>query len=368
MKNKLFSKNNLILLIVVAGVFAGIAILVPPLFKGNAANKAQEVAVRVASSQIQADGAVVSKNEAVLHFQVGGKLTYLPVKEGDKVYAGETIASLDTYALQRQLQIAANTYETAKNANDQAQENQKSGVAEGQQRIALDTTNHNQYSDVTEQQVITDQVARIVDNSALAQNTAQLNVDLAKYAMQLATLSSPINGVLTHADVSTGGVNVTPVTTFIVDDPDTLVFRANVLENDIDYVATGQNATIKMANGKTISGTVEKIYPEKITLPTGDKAYRVDIASSGLTGQTTMEETGTVLIDNVEGHDVVQVPSWLVLAKNYVWVDENGTPTLRKVTVGVEHGNYTEITSGLTSEDKVIDSPKSIISNKYRVL
>ena len=45
------------------------------------------------------------------------------------------------------------------------------------------------------------------------------NVDLANYALQLATLTSPINGVLLHEDVNTAGVNISPVTTFIVADP-----------------------------------------------------------------------------------------------------------------------------------------------------
>ena len=43
-------------------------------------------------------------NQAVLNFQMGGKLTYLPFKEGDVVSQGQTIASIDSYALQKSLQ------------------------------------------------------------------------------------------------------------------------------------------------------------------------------------------------------------------------------------------------------------------------
>lgn len=368
MKNKVLNKSNGILLIAILAVFAIVAIGVPPLLKGNAQQQATEVAVQVASSKIQADGSVVSANEAVLHFQTGGKLTYLPFKEGDKVYQGQTIASLDTYALQKQLQIAANAYQTAKNANDQTQENQGAGVLEGQQRTSLDTTNKNGYSNTPESQVITDQVQRIVDNSALAQNTAQLNVDLANYAVQLASLTSPINGVLTHEDVTTSGVNVNPTTTFIVDDPTDLVFRAQILANDIDYIAVGQPATVKMDNGKTITGTVEKIYPAKMTLADGSSVYQVDIQSPEFANTTKMGETGTILINNIEGHDVMLVPSWTIVSQQYVWVDENGKTILKKVTVGQEHGNMTEIVSGLSQSDKVIENPKSIISNKYQIL
>lgn len=368
MKNKVLSRSNLILFAIIFVVFAVITVFVPPLLKGSAQQQATEVAVQVASSKIQADGSVVSANEAILHFLTGGKLSYLPVKEGDQVYQGETIASLDTYALQKQVQIAANAYQTTKNSNDQTQENQGAGVLEGQQRTSLDTTNKNGYSNTPESQVITDQIQRIVDNSALAQNTAQLNVDLAHYAMQLATLTSPINGVLSHADVTNAGVNVSPTTTFIVDDPTSLVFRAQVLANDIDYIAVGQPAVIKMDNGKTITGTVEKIYPSKMTLANGSSVYQVDIQSPEFTNTTKMGETGAALINNIEGHDVTLVPSWTVVSKQYIWVDEQGKTILKKVTVGKEHGNMTEIVSGLSSNDKVIENPKSIINNKYQML
>ena len=83
----------------------------------------ETLSVKKVGNQILADGTVDSANTATLHFQVGGKLTYLPVKEGDKVYEGQTIASLDTYALQKQVQLAANTYQTTKNSTNQTQEN-----------------------------------------------------------------------------------------------------------------------------------------------------------------------------------------------------------------------------------------------------
>lgn len=371
MKKKLFSRDNIILIGIILLVFIAIAIAVPPVFKGNAEQQATEVAVRVASSKIQADGTVVSENEAVLHFQTGGKLTFLPVKAGDKVYTGETIASLDTYALQQQLTEALNTYRSTRDSFDQTQQNAGNNVLQKTQNTALNVAGAGigTYGDSkSSTDYINDIVKRLADQSQATLDNSVINVQLANYAEQLASLTSPINGVLTHEDVTNAGVNVTPATTFVVDDPQHLVFRANVLENDIDYVAVGQHATINMASGKTISGTVDKIYPEKITLPSGDKAYQVDIQSSDLFGQAKMSETGTVLIDNVEGHDVIQVPSWVVLAGNYVWVDVNGIPKLTKVTVGDEHGNYTEITNGLSDKDKVIENPKSIISNKYQIL
>lgn len=334
----------------------------------SAAKPDDTMQAKQVSSIISADGAVTAQNQATLHFQTGGKLTALPLKQGDKVYAGQTIAQLDTYALQKSLQIAANSYEISKNSNDQTTENNQAGVVEGQQRLSLDTTNKNSYQNLTEVQVIADQVKRIVDNSQLAQNTAQLNVDLANYAVQLATLTSPLTGVVTHEDVTVAGVNITPATSFVVADPTSLVFRANIAESDIDYVSIGAKAQIAIdGSNKKLQGTVVKIYPAKMTLSSGQTVYQVDIQSDGLKN-TKLDQSGSALITSNVSQNVTLVPMWTVLAGKYVWVEHDGEPAVRTVTIGNVHGSDIEILGGLQDGDRVITDPKTLSKKKYLLL
>src|SRR5579862_4763149 len=75
--------------------------------------------VKSVGSQIVADGQIRSTSEANLTFQTGGRLNYLPLKEGSSVYQGETIAALDTYDLQRQLEAALNNYQIQRDTFDQ---------------------------------------------------------------------------------------------------------------------------------------------------------------------------------------------------------------------------------------------------------
>src|SRR5690349_21609387 len=92
------------------GTFA-IAQLV--LFVANKAQqgvKVESIAIKPVESQISADGSIHSESEAVLHFQIGGKLIYLPFKKGDTVYQGQTIASLDSRAIQKNIQSAVDNY------------------------------------------------------------------------------------------------------------------------------------------------------------------------------------------------------------------------------------------------------------------
>lgn len=371
MKSKIIQKKTLLSLLAVIGMSLVIIIVLLGALKTNTTALTEATEIKSVASVIQADGAITPQNQATLHFQLGGKLTYLPFKEGDLVRQGQTIASLDTYVLQRQVQLAANAFKTAQNSNSQVQQNVGAGVVEGQQRISLDTTNHNSYANTPEAQVITDQVQRIVNNSLLAQNSAQLNVDLANYAIQLATLTSPLDGVVTHEDVILPGVNVTPATSFTVADPSSLVFRANILENDIDFISVGGTATIKVGNdlAKPIIGTVSKIYPDKITLPSGQKAYQVDIESVQISNNSyKMGVSGVVLIRSNTTTNVKLVPTWTVLDHDSLWVLSDGKPVLKSVKLGKIHGDMTEVIEGLSENDKVIINPESIASEKYRIL
>jgi len=369
-RNVFFNKQTLRYLIVTVFVVAiGIFGFT---FLANAyqSPKTETVDVTPISQQILATGSIAAQNQAVLNFQMGGKLIYVPLKEGDTVYQGEIVAQLDTYTLQKQLQIAANNYQATKNNVNQSQENQSAGVIEGQQRTTLDQTNKQGYSAVPETQVIHDTVQRIVDNAQLSQNSAQLNVDLASYALQLATLTSPINGIILHEDVSTAGVNVSPATTFIVADPGSMIFSANVRQQEIAFISIGNPAAVSLdvLNGQTLSGVVDKIYPQKMTLANGDQVYRVDIKVNNLPTSIKFGQSGTVLIKSNFNQKVILVPSWTVLSDSYIWVLDNKKMVLKKITTGDTIDGQTEIMSGLSDTDKVITNPQSIVSKLYSIL
>ena len=370
MKNKIFNKKTfkyslITLLIVIIGIFS-------ITFFADAAQppKTQTADVKVVASNILASGSFAAQNQATLNFQIGGKLTYLPLKEGDTVYQGETIAQLDSYSLQKELQIAANTYQTSVNGANQASENQQAGVTEGQQRTSLDTYNKNGYSAIPETSVIYDTVKRLVDNANLAQNSAQLNVDLANYALSLASLTSPINGIILHEDVTTPNVNITPLTTFTVADPNSIVFSANVRQQDINFISVGNSATITLdgGNGQSFSGIVDRIYPQVSTDSNGESVYRVDIKINNLPTTVKFGQSGSVLIKSNFNQKVILVPSWAVLSDSYVWVLTNGKPVLKTVNSGSTFNGQTEILGGLTDTDKVITNPQSLLSNLYSIL
>jgi RND family efflux transporter MFP subunit len=318
--------------------------------------------VRFVNSTVSADGSVTAQSQARLSFQTSGKLIYLPFKEGDRVRASQTIARLDTYALQRQLTLALNSYRTTRDTFDQTQANSQDNLLKSQ----ISPVYINAQMDNTT--AVNDALRRILDQSQAGLDNSVINVELANYALQLSALTSPLNGIVTHEDVTVPGINITPATGFTVADPDTMVFRANVPAGNIYYVTPGNSVTLAVDGIKNmITGTVVKIYPSKVILGSGQAVYQVDIESIALKQNAKLDQTGKAII-STNSENVALVPAWTVLNGKYIWINNNGTPELKQVSIGKIHGNEIEITAGLSAGDKIITNPRYIPSLKYPLL
>lgn len=369
MKNKAFI---LILLLVALVSFGATFGILHGLQISHAGVKTESVAVKNIGSDIVATGTIHSQNEATLHFQAGGKLVFLPVKIGDSVYTGETIAQLDTYAMQQALTQALNTYRSTRDTFDQTQQNAQNGVLNNVQHSTLNTQGAGLGTygiDNGTTNYINDVAKRIVDQNQANLDNSVINVQLANYALQMATLTSPINGIVTNEDVTVAGQNITTTTSFSVADPKSLVFRANVASSDIDFVSVGATAKINISGQTTpITGTVIKIYPQKMTLDSGQEVYQVDVQSDALQANTQLGQNGSVLMQSNANASSVTVPTWTILGHNEVWVEENNQPILKKVTIGKVHGDTTEVLSGLSANDRVITNAATIAQQHYQIL
>jgi len=372
MKNKKFLGISIFSVLAIVGlIFVSVQLQHP----ANAADS-QSAQVKAVDSTVVADGVVTAQDQATLHFQTGGKLVSVPFKEGDKVYQGQTVAQLDTYDLQRQLTIALDTYKSTRDAFDQNQQNNQNSVSVNEQQATLKLAGAGSAANLdqpygtnsTGTNFIDQAVQRIADESQQGLNTSVANVEITNYAMQMATLTSPLDGIVTHEDVDVAGQNVTPATSFVVADPTTNIFKANIPASDIDYITEGMNASIMLdGSNNKINGTIVKVYPSKVTLPTGESVYQVDIQSDQITASSKLDQGGTAII-MTNAENLTLVPAWTVLSGKYVWVENKGKVVLRTVTTGKVHGQQMEITGGLDSNDRVITDPKMIPSKEYPIL
>lgn len=324
--------------------------------------------VRFVTSTITADGTVTAQNQARLNFQLSGKLVSLPFREGDAISAGQTIAQLDTYQLQRQLTAALNSYRSVRDTFDQTQTNAQQGVLRAQQLTPYDYFYKGGLADSTHDTAINDAIRRLLDQSQASLDNSVIQVELANYALQLSRLTSPLTGIVTHQDVAVSGVNITPATAFTVADPETMVFRASIPAEQVYYIPEGSAVMLAIDGVQNkIPGTVMRIYPAKVTLPNGQGVYQADIQSDELKQSAKLDMAGKAII-STNARNVALVPAWTVIGGKFIWIDKNGTPELREVTAGKIHGTEIEITGGLSAEDRIIINPKSIPEKYYRML
>jgi macrolide-specific efflux system membrane fusion protein len=82
--------------------------------------------------------------------------------------------------------------------------------------------------------MVRDQAKRILENNQYDLNNAVLDVEYQNLSLEYANLWTPIEGMVTHIDIPTAGVNITPATAvFEIVNPKTLYISASVEQADV---------------------------------------------------------------------------------------------------------------------------------------
>ncbi len=148
-----------------------------------------QVNVQQDRDQVQLAGQVKAQNESDLGFQVSGRITHRDVQLGDRVHAGEVLASLDARDLdlavseaRATLAAARSDRELARTDLERARDLQKGGYLSTAER------DHRQQA---------------LDAAEARFQQAQADLEIRLNQQSYAVLKAPVNGVVTesHADV-----------------------------------------------------------------------------------------------------------------------------------------------------------------------
>jgi RND family efflux transporter MFP subunit len=318
-----------LLIIIVIVIIVVVNVQTPPVIETMKVKKAEIV------ESLSTTGAVDSVTSADLNFLITGKLVYLGVKKGDMVKKGQTIATLDQRTMQKNLELALKDYAKQRNTFEQ-------------------TLDDNQ------DQPLEDDLQRVLDNNQHDLDKAVRSVELQTLAKEQSVLTSPIDGIITQADVTAPGVNVTTTTTFTVADPNQLVFKMDVDEADVGKVQLGQpvKITFDAYSDETINATVDAIDFSSHTTSTGSDVFTVEskLSSNGnVTYRIGMNGDAEIILR--EKNDVYTVSLGALLDDQYVFVKTKDGFVKKKVTTGIQSDTDVEITSGLTEGEEIATDP-----------
>jgi membrane fusion protein, macrolide-specific efflux system len=265
--------------------------------------------------------------------------TDVKVKVGDVVKKGQVLATADTTDLKKQL-TAANL------AIDTAFINYRLAKAD------LSTA---------KTAAVTAQIrqAQISVNNATSQiaSSRKTRDDLLTQ-IKLATLTAPIDGVVTAVNVVKG--LDAPSGDAIVIDSTTFQVTADVVESDLAAMAVGQTATVTIAAvGADVTGTVSAIAPTTTGSTSGGVvSYPVTVSLTGVpdTVRAGMTADVTITIDSATNVLTVPAASLRGTAGDYtvLVMGADGNPTAQPVQVGLVTNTTAEIKSGLNEGEAVV--------------
>ncbi len=269
-----------------------------------------------------------------LKFQTGGKLAWINVKEGDVVNAYTAVASLDTVDLQKNLTKTLRDY--AKERSDFEED-----------RLVT-------YKD----KVMTDTVKRILEKNQWDLDKAVIDVELKNVSITLATLISPIAGIVTRVDTPVANVNVTTNDIIEIINPASIVFRANVDETEIGSIHPEQEVEIELDAfpDTPFTGIVTQIAFASETTPAGATVFPVDSVFKD-THNLRVGLNGDMKVLLKKSPDSLSVPSEAVRSEanvNYVIIKEGASFSKRPVTLGLQTETETEIVSGVKEGELIV--------------
>ena len=366
-KKKIILAAGVVLVLAVAGFWI--------FGKKNAQGKVDFVTEKVTrgniSNSITATGTIEPVTEVEVGTQVSGIIDKIYIDYNSVVKQGEVIAEMDKVTLLSDLQSAQATYNGAK--------------AEYDYQKKLYTRN----KALHEKQLIseTDYEQSVYDYERAKSTYEQTQAALAKAERNLsyATITSPINGIVTSKDVEEGQTVAsgfeTPTLFTIAADLTKMQVVADVDEADIGGIEEGQRAsfTVDAYPNDTFEGVVTQIRlgDASSTSSTSSSTstvvtYEVVISAHNPDLKLKPRLTANITIYILDKKDVLSVPNKALrftpeeplIGKNdivkdcesehKVWTREGTTFTAHPVEIGITNGISTEIISGVTEGTRVV--------------
>ena len=336
------------------------------------------------SSTLTVAGQFQPYQEVDLHAKVSGYIRRINVDIGDRVHAGQVIATLEVPELNAQLvgaqaEVRHSQSEIARAKSEVAgAESSHAALHDAYMRLAQAAK---QRPGLIAQQELDDALAKDqnseasinVAKAALEATEEQLGVSNAdKQRVQAlsdySVVTAPFSGVITKRYADTGSLiqagtasNTQAMPVVQLAQSDVLRLRMPVPEEDVPYIQDGGTVQVRVqATGKTFTGRVVR-FARALDPATRTMVTEVDVANPTLELSPGMYAESVITLQ--QRKNVLTVPIQAVVqgdSQSYVLALDSDHRVHKKiVTLGVQGADRAEITSGLTEGEVVIVSAQA---------
>jgi len=289
---------------------------------------------------VTASGTITAKDQVTLTFQTIGRLEWVGVKKGDYVQKWQAIASLNQVELEKNLKKKLLDYMDARWDVEQADD---------------DYDIRGRPLDIVS---LTDEEKRIYEQYRFAMDITILDVEIADLAKKYAYLVTPIEGVVIEATNEHAGINISTTSKYVIADPNSLRFTAEVEELDIGLISASLPAAITLDAfpDNNISSLTSSIEFTAVETVGGSTAYNVHFPLN-YSNDYRLDMSGSVNIVITRKNNVLAVPIEAVTE-----TEEGKEVTVKKgdkqekviIITGLEAEDYYEITQGLSEGEMIV--------------
>ena len=216
-----------------------------------------------------------------------------------------------------------------------------------------------------------DAAKRDYDLGIIAVDRSRIMLAKEKEALSKSEMKTPFDCVVISSKVTIGDNIASNTECFRVIAPSSLLVEAEVDEQDLGKVFTGQQCLVAFDafRDQKFDGKVYRIVPETDRTT---KTSKVFVKLDRIPDNLNTGMTATINIVAGVNENVLVIPKTAVVMKNgrnSVFVVENSKLRETEVSLGVSEGKYSEVSSGLPEGSVIVAEPKTeyVTGKKVRI-
>jgi HlyD family secretion protein len=313
-------------------------------------------------------GTVETRMRATLSPEIGGRVVEIAVREGDTVSAGQLLLRMadDDYAAEVTLR------ERARTAAEAARREACLAADQAEREHARYVRLSNDEDEIVSEELL-EQLASRRDVGVAACEAAKARVEeaeaarrRAKVELEKTVIRAPFDGVVAELTAELGewitpsppGLPIPPVIELLQREANYV--SAPLDEADLARVAVGQpvHITLDAFPGQSFAGRVVRLAPYVLDLEEHSRTFEIEVefedpefAVALVPGASADVE---VVLDRRD--DARRIPTYALMEGGRVLVLDGETLVERDVATGLRNWQFTEITDGLETGERVVVS------------
>lgn len=300
--------------------------------------KVMTVGASASQDDFNYSGTVEEENGTPLAFTVGGTLTQLRVKVGDRVQKGQLIASIDPTTIRNSYDMAHATRLQAEDAHRRMKQLHDKGSLP--------------------------EIKWVEAESQLSQAISAENI--AAKSLKDCNLYAPQSGVVSSKNVEAGQVVSPGMPIVQLSNIHQLNVRVSVPESEVGKVHIGQRADMMVSalQDRIFAG---RVVEKGVVADPLSRSYSIKIRIENASSDVLPGMVTKIALQKTDRQESIIIPAQIVQLgddnSNFVWVSNNGKAERRAVVCGQYTARGVSILSGLQQGDRIIVEGQQKVCN-----